>query len=322
MSAVLALAALLIDRLVGDPDWLWRRLPHPVVGFGALIRWAERGGNRPQWPAGRRRVAGVFATLVLLVLAGAAGFALHRLLAPLGIAGFAMEAVIASILLAQRSLADHVRRVADALRREGLPAGRRAVSMIVGRDPEALDEPAVCRAAIESLAENASDGVVAPWLYLLLFGLPGLFAYKMLNTADSMIGHMNERYRAFGWAAARLDDLANWPAARLGAILFALVASARVGRVGAVRAWGIARRDAPQHRSPNAGWPEGAVAGALGLALGGPRRYGELVVEAPMLNETGRREATVSDIGRGLRLFASLCDALLALTLALALLTL
>ncbi|WP_244519471.1 adenosylcobinamide-phosphate synthase CbiB [Aureimonas jatrophae] len=309
--------ALLIDRLFGDPDWLWRRVPHPVVGLGWLIGRAEWHLNRPDWSERRRRLAGTLAILALLLLAvmvGAGIQALFRAIAPFGLV---LEAVVASIFIAQKSLADHVERVERALDREGLEGGRTAVSMIVGRDPDGLDESGVCRAAIESLAENASDGVVAPWFFYALFGLPGLLAYKMLNTADSMIGHMDDRRRAFGWASARLDDLANLAPARLSAALFALSAG-RYGFAAMGRAWAVARRDAPHHRSPNAGWPEGAMAGALRLALGGPRRYGELEVDAPFLGGEGRHQAGLSDIARGLRVFRRFCDLLLVATLGLA----
>lgn len=319
MSAALGLLALGLDRVVGDPDWLWRRVPHPVAGFGALIAAADRRFNRPHWTPTRRRAAGVVSTFALLLIAGLVGHILHRLLQPLGWVGFALEALVASVLLAQKSLADHVARVGRVLEGDGLAAGRRVVSMIVGRDPDALDEAGVSRAAIESLAENASDGVVAPWFYLVLFGLPGLFAYKMLNTADSMIGHMSERHRAFGWAAARLDDLANWVPARLTAALFALAAWLGSNRAAARRALRASIADGPNHRSPNAGWPEAAAAGALDLALGGPRRYGEIAVEAAMLHAAGRRDAGPHDIRSALRLFRWACDLLLALTLALAL---
>ena len=309
--------ATLIDRLLGDPDWLWRRWPHPVVWFGALIGAADRGLNRPTLSFAARRAFGILAILALVALSGLAGLALQTMFARLGLAGIALEALVASLFLAQKSLADHVRAVSDALASGGLPAGRRAVSMIVGRDPDELDEAGVCRAAIESLAENASDGVVAPWLALALFGLPGLLVYKMVNTADSMIGHRSERYLAFGWGAARLDDLLNLVPARLTAALFAAAASLRLrrGRPALRTAW----RDAASHRSPNAGWPEAAMAGALGLSLGGPRRYGAVIVDAPCLGPEGRREATAADIAAGLALFRLACDALLGAALILAL---
>jgi adenosylcobinamide-phosphate synthase len=215
-------AALLVDRLVGDPDWLWRRFPHPVVVFGAWIGWFDRLFNRDTDSAARRRRNGLAALFALIAVAIAAGTALRWLFQQIGPAGALLEIVVVAVFLAQKSLADHVDAVAVALRRDGLRAGRRAVAMIVGRDPETLDEGGVARAAIESLAENFSDGVVAPALWYAIFGLPGLFAYKMLNTADSMIGHRSPRHADFGRAVAIADDWANWPAARLSAALIAL----------------------------------------------------------------------------------------------------
>ncbi|WP_062205820.1 adenosylcobinamide-phosphate synthase CbiB [Aureimonas sp. AU12] len=318
MNAVVLAIAVLIDRFVGDPPWIWRRVPHPVVGFGHAISRAEWWLNRPAWPERQRRMAGIAAILVLMALAAAVGWAITTALAGFGFLGLLLTALVASVFLAQKSLADHVERVGTALDQDGLEAGRLEVSMIVGRDPADLDEPAVRRAAIESLAENASDGVVAPWLALALFGLPGLLAYKMLNTADSMIGHMDERHRAFGYGAARLDDLANWPAARLTALLFAVAALLRRGRASAQRALSVASRDARTHRSPNAGWPESAMAGALDLALGGPRRYGTVAVDAPMLNAGGRREADGQHLRRALQIFATLCDLVLGVSFLLA----
>lgn len=314
------LAATLLDRLVGDPDWLWRRLPHPVVWIGGAIDALDRRFNRPALGFSARRKNGVAAILALLAAAIAAGWGLNAMFGALGLLGLGLETVAVAVFLAQKSLAEHVARVAEALRDGGLAAGRKAVSMIVGRDPDQLDEAGVCRAAIESLAENASDGIVAPWLFFLVLGLPGLFAYKVLNTADSMIGHRSERHRAFGWAAARLDDGANLLPARLTALVFACLAPS-VG--GAFRAsLDAARRDAPTHRSPNAGWPEAAMAGALGLALGGPRRYGAVAVAAPMLNPGGRREATTGDIARALTLLRRLSNGLIGTALALLLLSL
>ncbi|WP_370640243.1 adenosylcobinamide-phosphate synthase CbiB [Aurantimonas sp. HBX-1] len=312
----LAVAALglLLDRLVGDPDWLWRRLPHPVVLIGNLIGTLDRRLNREALEDAARRRRGVLAIALLVTGALVSGFLLAAIFAAAGPVGLVLEAVVLAVFLAQKSLIDHVRAVADALDGEGLAAGRQAVAMIVGRDPEQLDAAGVSRAAIESLAENASDGIVAPLLWYLVLGLPGLLAYKVVNTADSMIGHMSERHRAFGWAAAKLDDVVNWPAARLTALLFALAAGLR-GRVKIGAVWAVTRRDAPSHRSPNAGWPEAAMAAGLGLSLGGPRRYGELMVEAPMLNPEGRREAESADIRAGLALFSTLANLLLAATL-------
>lgn len=298
---LLLLGALLLDALLGDPDWLWRRLPHPVVLLGRLVGGLERRLNPARFPAasapaGSTRLAGVAALLLLLGLAVAAGLAIEAL----GL--WPLELLAAAVLLAQRSLYDHVAAVARALIGDGLSSGRQAVARIVGRDTERLDEAGVSRAAIESLAENFSDGVVAPALWFALAGLPGLLAYKALNTADSMIGHRSDRYRHFGWAAARLDDLANLPASRLTAVLIAL---ARPGRAAA--AFSAVARDAGRHRSPNAGWPEAALAGALGLALAGPRHYAEGAVEDAWMNAGGRTDAGPRDIAAALALYRNAC---------------
>jgi adenosylcobinamide-phosphate synthase len=309
---VLALA-LAIDALVGDPDWLWRRWPHPVVWFGRIIGWLDRRLNLEMQTFAKRRALGVLAlALVLCLFAGGAALlhvALDRM--PLG---WLLEALIASVLIAQRSLHDHVLRVAVALETGGVQAGREAVSMIVGRDPLSLDEAGIARAAIESTAENFSDGVVAPALWFALLGLPGLVAYKVINTADSMIGHMSERHRAFGWAAARLDDLVNLPASRLAGILLSAVAPL-AGQSAAVSLQ-IMLRDAGLHRSPNAGWPEAAMAAALGLRLAGPRSYGGKLTDDPPLNAGGRADANAADIRNALRVMSGGCASLMALVLA------
>lgn len=298
------LAALVIDWFIGDPDWLWRRLPHPVTWFGALIGRADALLNAAAPPHGERRAArrrqamGVLTIILLTGLALATGFAVEELLSRLSY-GFLALPIIASVFLASRSLYDHVARVRDAFFEGGLGAARIAVSMIVGRNPESLDEAGICRAAIESTAENFSDGVVAPAFWFALLGLPGLLAYKMINTADSMIGHLDERHRAFGWAAARLDDLVNLPASRLaGGII--VMAAPFVG-VSIREALFVMLDNAGKHRSPNAGWPEAAMAGALDLALAGPRRYGTRLVEDPFLHEKGRRDASPGDITRALK---------------------
>jgi adenosylcobinamide-phosphate synthase len=310
-------AALALDRIVGDPDWLWRRLPHPVVLFGALIGLLDRALNRGK----ARQWKGVVALLAMLGAAVIAGVVIRIVLAELGIVGFLVEIVFVAIFLAQKSLGDHVHAIVTALRSDGLEGGRRAVSMIVGRDPATLDGPAVCRAAIESLAENFSDGVVAPALWYAVFGLPGLFAYKMLNTADSMIGHRNERYADFGRAAAIADDWANWPAARLSALLIAAGAVVAHGLKSGRRALGVALTDHGLHRSPNAGWPEAAMAGALDLALAGPRIYGGERVTEPMLNAAGRRSATAGNIEDALDVYGATLNAGLLLVGILAALT-
>ena len=254
MFAELALTALAIEAAFGFPDVLYRRIGHPVGWIGALIAWCDRAWNRREFSFERRRMLGVATLLLLLAVSGFSGTVI-LLLAQHFLAGFAATLVcgaVASTLLAQRSLDAHVRAVADALEQEGIEAGRRAVSMIVGRDTAGLDEAGVSRAAIESLAENFSDGVVAPLFWLLVAGLPGIFGYKAINTADSMIGHKSDRYLAFGWASARLDDLVNLPASRLSALWLVLAAAALSG-LSPRAAIAAVRRDANRHRSPNAG---------------------------------------------------------------------
>lgn len=307
MSAPLAFLSLLVELLVGYPDRLVRTIGHPVIWIGKLIGLLDRRLNRPEDTLARRRAMGVLTLCLLIVIAGGVAWGIERLLLPLTF-GIVIVAVLGSALLAQRSLATHVAAVATALETGGLPEGRKAVSMIVGRDPDRLDEAAVCRAAIESLAENFSDGIVAPAFWLTVGGLPGAAIYKAVNTADSMIGHKNERHGAFGWASARLDDLINLPASRLTALLV-IVAAVLLPGANAAEAWHAVLRDAGHHRSPNAGWPEAAFAGALGLSIAGPRHYGGvLTTDAPMGH--GRRETTAADIRRALRLYW-MADALL-----------
>ncbi|MFC3072560.1 adenosylcobinamide-phosphate synthase CbiB [Shinella pollutisoli] len=315
MTLLILFLALLLDRLVGDPDALWQRVPHPVVLFGRAIGLADRLFNDRRMSGATRRFNGAASIAVLIAASVFLGVVLHAVLARMGLAGLLAEIVVVAVFLAQKSLADHVRAVADGLRGGGLEGGRRAVAMIVGRDPATLDAPAICRAAIESLAENFSDGVVAPALYYAVFGLPGLFAYKMLNTADSMIGHRNEKYADFGRAAARADDVANWPAARLSILLIALGAWLVRGRAAARAALDTALRDAGLHRSPNSGWPEAAMAGALGVGLAGPRIYGGVRVDEPLMNASGRSAATAGDIDNALAVFSAACAVLAGLVL-------
>lgn len=300
----IVIAALAFDALIGDPDWLWRRLGHPVAWIGTLIGHLDRTLNRECWSQQQRKSAGIVSIAIIVAIAGLLGFLVQTTLQQLP-AGNVALALIASVFIAQRSLYQHVAKVRLAFREGGLAGARGSVSMIVGRDPDLLDEAGVCRAAIESCAENFSDGVVAPVFWLALLGLPGLIAYKAINTADSMIGHRTERYASFGWAAARLDDLVNLVPARLSALLLALAAPIAGGSVG--KSLGVVRRDASQHRSPNAGWPESAMAGALGLALAGPRRYAEHMVEDPFLNAEATRQAVPDDIGRALDLYTAAC---------------
>ncbi len=296
--------ALLIDRVVGDPDWFWKRVKHPVVLFGGAVSLADGWLNRADNSPYEKRRDGFVAIAGLLVLAAFAGLAIVWLCGLAGPLGFLLQAVIASVFLAQKSLIDHVAAVSSGLKSGGIEGGRRAVSMIVGRDPNSLDESGVCRAAIESLAENSSDGVIAPAFWFVVAGLPGLFAYKMLNTADSMIGHLNEKYRDFGRASAKLDDAANWIPARLTGLLFIAAGALVVGGARAGQAFGGMMRDARLHRSPNAGWPESAMAGLTGLALTGPRIYNGDIANEPMLNAGGRREAGVVDIDASIAIVA------------------
>lgn len=306
--------ALVVDRLLGDPDWLWQRIPHPVVFFGRAIAFLDKRLNRSQDRPAARRTFGLLVLLSLLVLSTAIGVLLSIIFEGLGWVGILAEVVVVAVLLAQRSLAEHVSAVATGLRTEGLAGGRRAVAKIVGRDPDSLDEAGVCRSAIESLAENFADGVVAPAFWFALLGLPGLLTYKLINTADSMIGHRSERYRDFGWAAARLDDVVNWPAARFSAALIVMAAYWGSGRKAAGRAVDAVFRDAGLHRSPNAGWPECAMAGALGLSLAGERKYAGVVVREPRLNAAARFEATAGDIGAAVALFQTTCNVLVLST--------
>ena len=267
------LVALGIDALLGWPDALYRRLGHPVTWIGALIAALDR-----RWNCGRRRrLKGAAAAVLVILLAAAAGGMVQAAL-PAGLWGAVLAGVIAWPLVAARSLNDHVAAVARPLAAGDLQGARAAVAMIVGRDPAALDEAGVARAALESLAENASDGVIAPLFWGAVAGLPGIAAYKAVNTLDSMIGHRTERHCDFGWAAARIDDLANLLPARLTALLIA-PAGRRFGP-----AWRVMRRDARHHRSPNGGWPEAAMAGVLGVRLSGPRIYAEGAVAEPWVN--------------------------------------
>jgi len=311
MSIALALFAMLIELSAGYPQWLFRALGHPATWIGGLIGELDRALNRKSASAGVRRFGGVAALLIVVGIVGVIAAVLQRALFHLPF-GILIVAVIASALIAQRSLHRHVADVATALERDGLEAARAAVAHIVGRDTAVLDEAGVARAAIESLAENFSDGVVAPVVWLAIAGLPGGAVYKAINTADSMIGHRTERHAAFGWAAARLDDLVNLPASRLSALL--LIAAAALRREAAVEAWRTVWLDAPRHRSPNAGYPEAAMAGALGLSLAGPRIYDGLRVDDAAMGG-GRWNATAADIRRALTLYRT-ADAVLVALLA------
>jgi adenosylcobinamide-phosphate synthase len=310
--------ALAIDAVIGDPESLYRAIPHPAVLVGRLIDWLDRALNDETDRPGVRRFWGIVAVVFLLGGALVIGWIVETVLwlVPFG---WVIEAALMSTLIAQNSLYLHVAGVAKGLEDAGLEGGREAVQHVVGRDPDTLDEPGVARAALESLAENLSDAVTAPIFWALLLGLPGILAYKVVNTADSMIGHRSERHEHFGWAAARLDDLLNYLPARLAGVI--LCGAAALVRGDARRAWDAMWRDAPKHHSPNAGWPEAAMAGGLGLALAGPRIYDGELVEDAWMGAGGRADAPAADIRRGLKLFVAACAiqvgivALLALVL-------
>lgn len=298
MAEPAALLALALDAAVGWPQSLYHRIGHPVGAFARIIDAIERRWNDPSRSDGQRRMAGVATVLILLAIAGGTGWVLQSLLAAIaGAWAWPLIALLAWPGLAQRSLHDHIRPVAEALERQDLPAARAAVGMVVGRDTADLDEAGVARAAIESLAESFCDGVAAPLFWLLVLGLPGIWAYKAINTADSMIGHREERWRAYGWAAARTDDAKNLAPARLAGLLICLV-----GPGG----WRIMWRDASNHASPNAGWPEAAMAGVLGLRLAGPIAYDGIFSHKPWIGE-GDRSAEAEDIRRGLTIYRRAC---------------
>ena len=293
--------AMLLDAWLGEPRWLWSRAPHPAVLMGRLIGWADARFNR----GAARRLKGVAVMVVLGLGALGLGAALAAL-------GPVVEVIVAAILIAQRSLVEHVLAVAHGLR-QGLAEGRAAVAMIVSRDTGQMDESAVARAAIESAAENMSDGVVAPLFWFAVAGLPGLLLYKITNTADSMIGYRTPRHEAFGWAAARFDDLLNLLPARGTALLMALTQ-------GVWRDWRGIVADAGLHRSPNAGWPEAAMARALGIALSGPRAYDGRMQDFPFVHASGRKPLMAQDIEAAVRVLWAVWVAVLCLALGLALL--
>lgn len=308
-----ALLALVLDLLFGEPKWLYARMPHPIVWIGNLISGLEARLHRPHFGPPGQIALGAILVAVTVALCAIAGGAVAWLSGKSGY-GWIVTGVVGSIFIAARSLHDHVAAVALGLS-QGLPEGRVAVSHIVGRDPAQLDEAGVSRAALESLAENFSDAVVAPLFWFLLAGLPGLLAYKAINTLDSMIGHRNEHYLYFGRVAARLDDAVNWPGARIAGALLCLGAVVAPG-LSAAGAWRIMRRDGGKHASPNAGWPEAAMAGALGLALTGPRIYDGKIVDGAWIGD-GDGPASAADIARGCNLYRWTCGlVVLAMLLA------
>ncbi|SCW30692.1 adenosylcobinamide-phosphate synthase CbiB [Ancylobacter rudongensis] len=312
----LTLAALLFEAAFGYPSFLLARIGHPVMWIGRLIGALDRHVNRDAAAPRERRLAGVGALVVIVAASGGAGLLVQGLAMKLPL-GLVLAALAGSSLLAQRSLYQFVGAVADGLE-TSLEEGRRAVSHIVGRDPDKLDEAGVARAAIESLAENYSDGVVAPALWMAIGGLPGAAIYKGVNTADSMIGHRDARHLYFGWASARFDDLINLPASRLSGVLI-VVGALFVPGASPRRAWQAMMRDASRHRSPNAGWPEAAMAGALCIAIAGPRHYGGTLSVDGLMGEGGRYDCTPNDIRRALALYRAADAVMVALVAGLAL---
>ncbi|WP_282095777.1 adenosylcobinamide-phosphate synthase CbiB [Epibacterium ulvae] len=301
ITAILLVPALILDAVLGEPKWLWSHIPHPAVLMGRLIDALDTRLN--QGP--HQRLKGVATVVTLLFLGLFIGFALQTL-------GAVVTVLTAAILLAQRSLCDHVRAVAEGLQKD-LASGRYAVSMIVSRDTADMTTAQVARSAIESGAENLSDGVIAPAFWFLVAGLPGLITYKIINTADSMIGYRTPRHEAFGWAAARLDDVLNWVPARLTSACITLVTLQP-------KEWSNICRDARKHRSPNAGWPEAAMARLLSVSLAGPRSYDGEMRSFPWVHEAGRKDLTAQDIHHCVMALWKIWGCFLVLTVALALL--
>jgi adenosylcobinamide-phosphate synthase len=292
--------AMVLDAIFGEPKWLWDRVPHPAIVMGRVVAKLDAALNN------KTRGAGVLALVMLVGVALVVGLVMAAL------PGIWAEVIVGAMLLAQRSLVQHVQRVADALRLS-VSDGRGAVAMIVGRDVRGMDGPAVARGAIESAAENLSDGVIAPVFWFAVAGLPGLLAYKIVNTADSMIGYRTEKYEAFGWAAAKFDDVLNWIPARLTAFLIWSVAEQKAS-------WRDIIDDAALHRSPNAGWPEAAMAPALGVSLSGPRSYDGAHEAFPWVNPDGRKDAGPNDVDSAIGLLWKAWAMTLAVAVVIALL--
>ena len=310
----------MLDWYAGEPKFLWSRIPHPVAVFGIIISWADRW-RYSQWAervsVGDSNRDDLYLGGALLVVLFAVCLIVSALLSGLffltGPFGWVLEILVVSIFIAQKGLFDHVAAVAEALKTKDLQSGRDAVALIVGRDTSVLDSSGVVRAGLESLAENTSDGIVAPVFWYAIFGLPGLLFYKAVNTADSMIGHRNEKYEWFGKPAALLDDALNWPAARLTSLLVVLAVAIGDGAHKAKKVWNTTLCDAAGHRSPNAGWPETAFAAALNISLGGARKYANEHVNGHVLNASGREVLIANDITIALDLFRRVCFGLIGL---------
>ena len=298
----IVLLALAMDAIIGDPNWLYRKIPHPISVIGCMMNQLDLFLNRPQVKNPTKKILGVLFIIIALSVAGIIGWGMQTGLKLMEF-GQLLEAILVSIFLAQNSLYRHVRNVAQALVSDGLDAARLSVSHIVGRDPATLDDSGVCRASIESLSENFSDGVIAPVFWYLIAGIPGILMYKTLNTADSMVGHLSPKYRYFGWASARLDDVANFIPARLTALLIFLTALIIPSTKG-FKSLRSCLTYANRHRSTNAGWPEAAMAGALDIRIAGPRVYNGIVVNDPWMGD-GNPNLGTNDINRALKLYFS-----------------
>ena len=294
--------ALILDAILGEPKWLWDRIPHPAVLMGRLVAFLDRELNE----GSNRKRRGMIAVVIMVLVASAIGNTVAGMLGAPG------EIIVGAILLAQRSLVAHVQDVANALRISTGDA-RLAVAKIVSRDTAGMEPPAIARSAIESAAENLSDGVIAPAFWFLIGGLPGLLLYKFINTADSMIGYRTEKYAEFGWASARLDDLLNLIPARATALI--------LWAVGGFRgSWGAIAADARKHKSPNAGWPEAALSRGLGIALAGPRSYDGELRDFPFVNLDGQKEIGADEIDEAIEQLWRAWGVVLALALGAALL--
>ena len=300
LRALILFFAILLDWVMGDPKQIYRHVFHPVQFMGELLAWFEARFNRPGLRFGQAKRRGLFVLILYLLIWVVFAAALSLMFDLFGVWGWLLEMIVVAVFLSARSLYEHVWDVCNALKFKTVSEARDVVGHIVGRDPGALDEYGVARAAIESGAENLSDGFVAPLMFYLVAGLPGLFFYKAVNTADSMIGHKTHRFIAFGWAAARLDDLLNWIPARFSGGLIVVLAQIYCG--AGLASWRVMRRDARKHSSPNSGWPEAAMAGALGIAVAGPRVYKDMMKQDPWINARGRLDANAEDIWQALQL--------------------
>lgn len=324
-SFAVAAAIMIFDAMLGDPPWLWRRLPHPIVVYGRILACADRWFNRSCDPDWLRRGAGCVVMMMAIggaAILGLAVVAVCLWIDPGGLMAVAVTIIIATAHLAGRDLHDRCADLAAALAHGDENAARGLVHHLVGRDVDSLDASGIGRAAIESLAENTCDAVVSAIFWFVIAGLPGLMAYKMISTADSMLGYRTPRHRSFGWAAARLDDLANWLPARLTALLFMIMAAIPLpgGRFNhQVGSWRRICRDAPGHASVNAGYPETAMGLALGVRLAGPRCYQGQWVDDPWMVPEGRQHVGYQDIEKGLRLYRRSLIFLLLLLICLAL---